>query len=154
MEDLTCVYRSPRPFQLSADGNHPPIYRCAGGMECCTLRPSDQRTKGGPIADCLCCAKRESLPVVELVDCVHRGEKIRSQKADLCGLIGTEFDVFACAIHGECSERRMCKKQTVHPCSTCKEIKLKTGGPTGLGSNEDESTNYPSDPENPKSGDV
>ena len=43
--------------------------------------------------------------------CVHRGEKIREGKGNLCGHRGTPFEVFTCEIHGECVLRRLCRKQ-------------------------------------------
>lgn len=60
------------------------------------------------------------LPEPDLT-CAHRGDVIRQQAADLCGLRGQLFDVFACDLHGECSLRRVCFKQTVQSCTACKD---------------------------------
>lgn len=55
------------------------------------------------------------------LDCQHRGEQTREATADLCGYRKKQFPVFACAIHGECSLSRFCRKQTVKSCAVCED---------------------------------
>jgi hypothetical protein len=38
--------------------------------------------------------------------CVHRGEVIERAVCNACGMRGQSFDVFGCAIHGQCMVRR------------------------------------------------
>jgi len=52
-------------------------------------------------------------------DCLHRGDVLRSEKADLCGRKGVLFDVYSCSVHGECAMGRFCKKQAVQSCVGC-----------------------------------
>lgn len=54
-----------------------------------------------------------------LPPCVHRGTFVETQTADLCGFVGTQYDVFACSIHGLCAGHRMCRKQPEAVCSLC-----------------------------------
>ncbi len=54
-------------------------------------------------------------------NCVHRGEVIRTESADLCGIRGVEIPIFSCSVHGECSARRYCQKQVVQSCVLCEE---------------------------------
>lgn len=64
--------------------------------------------------------KRNSKPrMPAALECVHRGDVLRKGKADLCGRKGEVFNVFACAVHGECAIGRYCKKQKEMACVTC-----------------------------------
>lgn len=57
-------------------------------------------------------------------NCIHRGDKVREQEADLCGLRGQLYPVFACAIHGECADSRFCAKQPQKICWLCDDLTL------------------------------
>jgi hypothetical protein len=60
-------------------------------------------------------------PTLEIVgECVHRGASLGTRKCDMCGADrGKPFEVFECAVHGECTYGRRIKK--VHPCIGCNE---------------------------------
>lgn len=59
-------------------------------------------------------------PIPETFACPHRGAVLRELTADLCGLRGRVFDVHQCAVHGECVQQTVCKKQPVKSCVMCK----------------------------------
>ncbi len=42
-----------------------------------------------------------SLPLEQLLACIHRGPELRQEPCESCGG-GTRIKIFACAIHGEC----------------------------------------------------
>jgi hypothetical protein len=65
-------------------------------------------------------ARAQQSPAAESVDCPHRGGKIRQQVADLCGLRGQPFPVYGCQLHGECTDRLICQRQTVRTCFICR----------------------------------
>lgn len=47
----------------------------------------------------------EQTRTINLV-CVHRGEPMRIIDCEICGRRGQQEQVFACAIHGECTVRK------------------------------------------------
>lgn len=55
-------------------------------------------------------------------DCQLRGNEIRTETADLCGMMGQTIPIYACMEHGECTPGRYCRRQTVRSCSTCREF--------------------------------
>lgn len=59
--------------------------------------------------------------------CVHRGALLRVAKCDLCGAKDQPFDVFACAVHSECSIGR--RKRSVKSCVACEQ---RTTSPTAV----------------------
>lgn len=56
-------------------------------------------------------------PEESVTACRHRGEQLRTDRCDLCGLRGQPFDVFACGLHGECSLTRRHSK--IRSCAAC-----------------------------------
>lgn len=77
-------------------------------------------SKRGPQAICWPDGKPRRLtpksppPVVSPPDlsCIYRGELLRVQQCDLCGLRTQQVEVLACAVHGECSLHRRHSKVT------------------------------------------
>lgn len=63
----------------------------------------------------------------EDVACVHRGELLGERQCNLCGMREETFDVFACAVFGECSFTR--KRRDVQSCLAC-EKRLAPVNPT------------------------
>lgn len=53
------------------------------------------------------------------MDCRHLGEIVEMRKANLCGLKGREYPVFASALHGTCISTQFCKKQPEKMCFLC-----------------------------------
>jgi len=49
--------------------------------------------------------------------CSHRGPLLETRLCDLCGIKGQPFEVYACQLHGECSEQR--KHSKVRSCIGC-----------------------------------
>ena len=49
--------------------------------------------------------------------CIHRGDVVREDKCDLCGIKGQPLPVLACSLHGECSLNSA--KRGLRACSTC-----------------------------------
>lgn len=55
----------------------------------------------------------------ETLPCIHRGDLLRTDKCDLCGIRGLPFDVFGCAVHVECSISRRHSK--IKACVGCEQ---------------------------------
>lgn len=57
---------------------------------------------------------------VEATICQHRGELLRQEKSKLCGGCGRVTEVFACALHRECSPLRT--DRLVRACISCDDL--------------------------------
>lgn len=55
-------------------------------------------------------------------NCKHRGPVKHERKANLCGLGGTLYPVFSCAVHGECVHNRFCERQPEQLCWMCPDV--------------------------------
>jgi len=53
------------------------------------------------------------------LSCVHRGEIIRVQGCDLCGLKGVETKVYTCGVHAECTDNKSIRK--IRSCAACED---------------------------------
>lgn len=49
--------------------------------------------------------------------CAHKGDVLRQAECQLCGMRGQMFDVYACAVHGECSLIKRAHK--LASCGSC-----------------------------------
>lgn len=65
---------------------------------------------------------KQKPPVV--LDCQHRGAVIRQDVGNLCGIRGSEIDIYSCEVHGECSLSRYCRNQEVPTCVLCEDRKF------------------------------
>lgn len=56
-------------------------------------------------------------PPPPATDCLHRGELLATRTCDLCSIKGQPFEVYQCALHGECSLGK--KHSLVRSCLVC-----------------------------------
>ena len=91
------------------NSDRPVIAACRGGMLC----------KFGEGPDI------PSPPAIRLPvpDCIHRGAQVDERKCKLCGERGVIRPVFACAVHGECTERAWAVGQKEAKCDICQDAK-------------------------------
>ncbi len=63
----------------------------------------------------------EGAPIdyAKLPTCSHRGDVKRIETCELCGSIGKKVPVYACGIHGECTESRFKAGKSPHTCVGC-----------------------------------
>ncbi len=54
--------------------------------------------------------------------CRHRGEALRTETCKLCGAREKQATVYACAIHGECSDERIKAGTSIHACNLGKPV--------------------------------
>jgi len=65
-------------------------------------------------------------PYPPIDHCRHLGKIIRQGQRTVCGQVGRPFDVHACAVHGECSLRRVCRN--CRDCSHCAQYEPRVDG--------------------------
>lgn len=53
--------------------------------------------------------------------CMWRGEVMRLDEANLCGMRGQQTQIFSCELHSECSHGRYCDSQKVRTCLNCSD---------------------------------
>lgn len=115
---------------MTARGVKLPLNRVNKMREHCGLPPL-------PTPQRLPIPVQKKTPKPVSITCIHRGEAVREDTANLCGMRGKQTTIYACAIHGECSLRRYCTRQTVRTCITCDDRQELVELATSTGSNPD-----------------
>jgi hypothetical protein len=81
-----------------------------------------------PVGYCHGCREHTALTQIKQCltawqHCIHRGSVQAQRPANLCGLRGTIYPVFGCAVHGECVTSRTCEKQRERLCYFCNDAR-------------------------------
>lgn len=83
-------------------------------------------TIGGPVWKICQSPNQSAVCAASGLACIHRGDKIRDDTCDLCGVKGRPFEVFGCNLHGECSLHRVHSK--VSGCAACEDRAIRQEG--------------------------
>ena len=84
---------------------------------------------GASVIDCQTCGDYRGEALSKRPQCNHRGEILRRDVGNLCGSVGDQVTIYQCGLHGECSERRYCERQTAVSCVTCNDYSPPAGVP-------------------------
>jgi ribosomal protein L32 len=66
---------------------------------------------------------KTALSVIHGIRCAHQGDKIADGVCNVCGMKGQPFDVYACALHGQCMTRRFRNdRPDLKVCANCDDF--------------------------------